>query len=86
MFFTGLFFVAGIIWILTFIQRLPRDISRMGNYYQQKNWEEFSIELIIFSLGWGISIVFFITFVGPISWLMIKGLYGFILLLKGMMI
>lgn len=82
---TAILFAVGCIWIYLILMRLPRDLQRMINFYQQRNWQDISIELIIFLVAWGISMVFFVIAVGPVSWGIIKVVVSYVLFLKGMM-
>lgn len=74
MIIVALFFVLSSMWIGTLLKRLPYDLGRILEHYRNHNWDEFSTELFIFILYWGIGVTVFGLFVYPV----VTGILGWV--------
>ncbi|MBD3267740.1 hypothetical protein GF373_13805 [bacterium] len=81
----GVVFVAAGIWALKLFNTLPRDVIKLKEQYQEKEWQDFSVDLIILLVSWTICIVLLVTLIFPVSGMIVDGYSNIMGLLKGFM-
>ncbi len=58
-------------WIIICLNRLPRDLSLIIDYFREKNWRDFGVEVGVFIFIWIVSAGLFYLFVWPLVYRLI---------------
>jgi len=50
-------------WLGECLKRLPRDLGLIKEYFQEKKWSEFGVEVFVFAVIWTLCIIPLVIFV-----------------------